>query len=180
MMSSYGSRTAALYVMGGKGYKKSPQFAKFKDLCSRAFEILRVNANTLEVLFMLMVSAGMPELMAPNDICYMKNMLHLSEYLHSFLLSLFVLAVTASPIAARRGPRAVRAFLCFASYFSLLIRPQAKASGKRAAERAQKVTRHYVPPLRQLHPQPQARIKASRPAGCRRPGAGGPLLSYSN
>ena len=64
-------------MMGGKNYKKSPQFAKFKDLCSRAFEILRVNSNPLEVLFVLMVSAGMPELMAPNDISYLKNMLHL-------------------------------------------------------------------------------------------------------
>ena len=67
------------YVMGGNAYRKSSQFKKFLDYCSRAFKILRVHANLLESLFGLMVAAGMPELIKETDIYYMRDKLYLHE-----------------------------------------------------------------------------------------------------
>jgi len=66
------------YVMGGKKYQKSPLFKKFLQLCSESFKTLRGNAITLENLFVLMVSAGMPELMKEADIFYMRDKLYLN------------------------------------------------------------------------------------------------------
>mmetsp|Transcript_7990 Transcript_7990/g.12085 ORF Transcript_7990/g.12085 Transcript_7990/m.12085 type:complete len:248 (+) Transcript_7990:3-746(+) len=66
------------YVMGGKRYRKDPNFKKFLSLCSSGFETLRKNAAQLEILFMLMVSAGMPELMVESDIHYLRDKLHLN------------------------------------------------------------------------------------------------------
>jgi phosphatidylinositol-4,5-bisphosphate 3-kinase len=65
------------YVMGGKKYQKSPLFKKFLELCSNSFRTLRSNATLLENLFVLMVSAGMPELMREQDILYMRDKLYL-------------------------------------------------------------------------------------------------------
>jgi len=65
------------YVMGGKNYKKSKEFGKFLSLCADAFKVLRQNANILESLFLLMVSAGMPELMVEEDINYLRKKLAL-------------------------------------------------------------------------------------------------------
>jgi phosphatidylinositol-4,5-bisphosphate 3-kinase len=63
------------YVMGGKKYKKSPMFKRFKELCCRAFNILRKNVLLLENLFLLSVSAGMPELAEADDVHYLRDML---------------------------------------------------------------------------------------------------------
>ncbi len=69
------------YVMGGKQYRKSKLFARFKELCCRAFNSLRKHASLLESMFLLMVSAGMPELMNTTDILYLRDqlMLHLND-----------------------------------------------------------------------------------------------------
>jgi phosphatidylinositol-4,5-bisphosphate 3-kinase len=67
------------YVMGGKDYKKHTLFNDFKKLCSKSFKVLRVNAGLLENLFILMVAAGMPELMKETDICYLREKLHLDK-----------------------------------------------------------------------------------------------------
>jgi len=66
------------YVMGGEKYKKSLQFKNFKELCCRAFNALRKHACLLENLFVLMVAAGMPELMVADDIGYLKDKLLLN------------------------------------------------------------------------------------------------------
>jgi len=63
------------YVMGGAKYKQSLLFKTFKDLCFKAFNVLRKHADTLENLFLLMVSAGMPELMDRADVSYLRDML---------------------------------------------------------------------------------------------------------
>jgi len=63
------------YVMGGKKYKKSQLFKSFKELCFRAFNSLRHHASLLETLFLLMVSAGMPELANVEDVGYLRDML---------------------------------------------------------------------------------------------------------
>lgn len=55
--------------------RKSIQYKKFLKLCKLAFLALRKNAQTLESLFMLMTSAGMPELMKESDINYLREML---------------------------------------------------------------------------------------------------------
>lgn len=65
------------YVMGGKNYRKHMLFKRFLTLCSKSFSILRQNADILESLFLLMVSAGMPELMFQSDVLYIKNKLAL-------------------------------------------------------------------------------------------------------
>jgi phosphatidylinositol-4,5-bisphosphate 3-kinase len=67
------------FVMGGKKYKKHPHFKRFLALCSRAYKVLRDEATILEILFVLMVSAGMPELMVEKDIHYLRDKLHLDE-----------------------------------------------------------------------------------------------------
>jgi phosphatidylinositol-4,5-bisphosphate 3-kinase len=65
------------FVMGGKKYTTSPLFQQFKQLCSDSFRVLRRHASTLECLFVLMVSAGMPELASEQDIGYMREKLYL-------------------------------------------------------------------------------------------------------
>merc|ERR1740130_1948549 len=61
------------FVMGGKRYRKSTHFKTFLTLCSKSFAVLRQHAAILETLFVLMVSAGMPELMVESDIHYLKT-----------------------------------------------------------------------------------------------------------
>jgi len=63
------------YVMGGKRYKKSPQFRQFLELCSHSFAVLRNQCNLLQVLFHLMVPAYMPELTRDADLDYMRDKL---------------------------------------------------------------------------------------------------------
>jgi len=65
------------YVIGGKRYKKSDKFKTFLELSSAAYKTLRDNAALLEALFMLMVPAGMPELMREEDIYYLRDKLML-------------------------------------------------------------------------------------------------------
>lgn len=64
------------YVIGGKNYRKSNVFLQFLRTCSYAFKVLRANAGILETLFILMVAAGMPELMRESDILYLRNKLN--------------------------------------------------------------------------------------------------------
>lgn len=63
------------YVMGGKNYKKSNFFKQFLQYSMKAFKSLRNHATLLESLFILMVAAGMPELMKISDIHYMREKL---------------------------------------------------------------------------------------------------------
>jgi len=63
------------FVMGGKNYKKDPKFKQFLKFCSDAFRFLRLNTIMLENMFILMVSAGMPELLLDKDITYMATKL---------------------------------------------------------------------------------------------------------
>lgn len=65
------------YVMGGKNYKKSELFTKFKDLSYSSFKLLRKNGHMFEMLFVNMVAAGMPELLVDRDIEYMAKKLDL-------------------------------------------------------------------------------------------------------
>lgn len=62
------------YVMGGMN---SEGFNQFNSLCCRAYNIIRKNGWKLINLFLLMQSAGMPELKRSSDIEYMRNMLSL-------------------------------------------------------------------------------------------------------
>ena len=61
------------YVMGGSGYLKSTRFKEFLSLSKRAFKVLRQRVNELEMLFLLMCNAGMPELTGEQDIMYMRD-----------------------------------------------------------------------------------------------------------
>jgi len=67
------------YVMGGTKYKNSKHFQKFLSLARDAFRVLRVNASVLESLFILMVPAGMPELLVEHDIAYLREKLALTQ-----------------------------------------------------------------------------------------------------
>lgn len=62
------------YVMGGMN---SEGFSLFNSLCCRAYNIIRKNGWKIINLFLLMQSAGMPELKCSADIEYMRNMLSL-------------------------------------------------------------------------------------------------------
>eukprot|EP00455_Lapot_gusevi_P034995 TRINITY_DN3870_c0_g1_i8.p1 TRINITY_DN3870_c0_g1~~TRINITY_DN3870_c0_g1_i8.p1 ORF type:complete len:392 (+),score=162.44 TRINITY_DN3870_c0_g1_i8:366-1541(+) len=65
------------YVMGGEDYKRSQLYLNFVDSCCRAYNILRKNSNLFIDLFILMQSAGMPELQCFEDIEYLRDMLKL-------------------------------------------------------------------------------------------------------
>ena len=69
------------FVIGGKNYKSSKEFKSFTNHCCQAYNILRKHAKLLENMFMLMVSAGMPELMEVQDVNYLQEKLnlHLSD-----------------------------------------------------------------------------------------------------
>jgi hypothetical protein len=58
------------YVMGGKD---SPDFNRFVDLCGRAYNLLRKNANVFINLFCMMLSTGIPELRSAEDIEYLRD-----------------------------------------------------------------------------------------------------------
>jgi len=58
------------YVMGGKD---APDFNRFLDLCSRAYNVLRKHANIFINLFAMMLSTGIPELKSTDDIQYLRD-----------------------------------------------------------------------------------------------------------
>jgi phosphatidylinositol-4,5-bisphosphate 3-kinase len=72
---------AMAYVVarGQKRPKITKEYKAFEDLCCKAFNALRDHAVELENLFILMVSAGMPELMFEQDISYLRDMLRLDH-----------------------------------------------------------------------------------------------------
>lgn len=67
------------FVIGGKRFRKSKRYHKFLEYCSDAYRIIRENAQILEMLFLLMVPAGMPELMIEGDIHYLRDKLFLNQ-----------------------------------------------------------------------------------------------------
>jgi len=58
------------FVMGGKD---SEGFHKFVDLCCNAYNILRKHSTLFINLFAMMLSTGIPELQAPEDIDYLRE-----------------------------------------------------------------------------------------------------------
>ena len=60
--------------MGGE---KADAFQTFVRYCQTAYNHLRKFHRILIILFLLMVPGGMPELSCPNDIMYMRDLLHL-------------------------------------------------------------------------------------------------------
>jgi phosphatidylinositol-4,5-bisphosphate 3-kinase catalytic subunit alpha/beta/delta len=63
-----------VYVMGGKD---SEGFNVFKDFCCKAYNYIRKHGKRLINLFMLMITAGMPELKNKEEIKYLREMLSL-------------------------------------------------------------------------------------------------------
>lgn len=57
------------------GQPNSPEYMMFEQDCTRAFNILRRNANLLITLLILMLGTGIPELKKPDDLLYIKNKL---------------------------------------------------------------------------------------------------------
>ena len=62
------------YVMGGKG---SNDFKNFEEYCIRGYNLVRKNGHLLISIFMMMLSAGMPELSSSADLEYLVNQLSL-------------------------------------------------------------------------------------------------------
>lgn len=63
------------YVMGGP---KGDAFKTFEEFCVRGYNLVRKNGHFIISIFMLMLSAGMPELSSLNDIEYLSNQLSLN------------------------------------------------------------------------------------------------------
>jgi len=63
-----------VYLMGGSS---SDNFKLFESLCCRGYNILRQHGHLLLTLFSLMLSTGIPQLTAPEDISYLRNALML-------------------------------------------------------------------------------------------------------
>ncbi|CDW85366.1 phosphatidylinositol 3-and 4-kinase family protein [Stylonychia lemnae] len=57
---------------------KSQSFKDFEDMCCQAYNILRKDGHQLINMFLIMLSAGMPELKKDDDIQFMVNRLDLS------------------------------------------------------------------------------------------------------
>ena len=57
---------------------KSRSFKEFEDKCCLAYNILRRDGHQLINMFLIMLSAGMPELKRDDDIQFMVNRLDLS------------------------------------------------------------------------------------------------------
>lgn len=66
------------FVMGGH---KTKLFKSFLGLCSSGYAVLRKNTSFFEVLFALMVPAGMPELMVEADVNYFRDKMALNKTL---------------------------------------------------------------------------------------------------
>ena len=64
-------------MIGGVNYEKSQRFAAFVDLCGGAYNALRKNSSLFITMFILMQTAGMPELTCFEDIFYLRDMLNL-------------------------------------------------------------------------------------------------------
>ena len=60
-----------------RGERKSPMYDQFNTWCVDAYNVLRQRHRLFLNLFVLMVSAGMPELMSERDIKYFKDKLNL-------------------------------------------------------------------------------------------------------
>ena len=60
-------------------YIKNQKEEEFKNLCVKAYIILRKNANRLINLYIIMSSAGLPELRGIQDVQYIKKMLMLDK-----------------------------------------------------------------------------------------------------
>lgn len=56
---------------------KSKDFLRFEEDCCKAYNILRKEGNKLINLFLLMLSAGMPELSVEKDIEFLEKRLNL-------------------------------------------------------------------------------------------------------
>ncbi|CAC5389221.1 unnamed protein product [Mytilus coruscus] len=61
------------------GEKKPQNFHDFKDICERAYLIIRSRAPLLIQLFMMMLSSGIPQLNNVSDIDYIKEVLALNS-----------------------------------------------------------------------------------------------------
>jgi hypothetical protein len=59
--------------------KKSPDFIEFENLCCTAYNILRKEGHMLINMFLIMLSAGMPELQSAGDIDHMVVKLQLNS-----------------------------------------------------------------------------------------------------
>ena len=58
------------YVLGEKG---ADDYARFSDLCGRAYNVIRAHANEFINLFQLMLSTGIPELQRAEDINWLRE-----------------------------------------------------------------------------------------------------------
>jgi phosphatidylinositol-4,5-bisphosphate 3-kinase len=65
-------------ITRGEG-QKSKRWAEFKDICKRAFKIVRRNANLFINLLNMMLSTGIPELKTHQDVSYLRETLFLDE-----------------------------------------------------------------------------------------------------
>jgi phosphatidylinositol kinase/protein kinase (PI-3 family) len=68
---------AFVYVIAGKDGEKSPQYRRFRELCMRAFLVIRKHAFLFMNLLSMMVVSGLPELESMRDIAYVRDMLML-------------------------------------------------------------------------------------------------------
>mmetsp|Transcript_7321 Transcript_7321/g.12025 ORF Transcript_7321/g.12025 Transcript_7321/m.12025 type:complete len:130 (-) Transcript_7321:138-527(-) len=67
------------YVMSGKKGTSHIGYRDFVEIAKDAFCVVRSNAVLWESLFLLMVSAGMPECLKASDIEYMRNQMLLDK-----------------------------------------------------------------------------------------------------
>ena len=65
------------YVIAGDNTQSSKTYNEFLELCCKAYNVLRKNSTLFINLFILMLTAGMPELSTFEDIYYLRDMLYL-------------------------------------------------------------------------------------------------------
>jgi len=69
------SQMAYVILDGKKFNPQNERYIAFEKRCVDAFELLRNRATEMESMFLLMVSAGLPELVYSEDVIYLRDML---------------------------------------------------------------------------------------------------------
>jgi phosphatidylinositol-4,5-bisphosphate 3-kinase len=64
-----------VYAMSNGSGAKSPEYKRYKELCRRAYLVVRKKANLFINLLNMMLSTGIPELQSKDDVAYLQSTL---------------------------------------------------------------------------------------------------------
>lgn len=84
-------------IANGKEYpRKSEEFARFQELCGKAYLALRRHSNLLITLFTMMLPTGITELQSINDVGYLRQTLAVEKSDEEALLYFQVISMRSA------------------------------------------------------------------------------------